>query len=135
MQAYKTGIAALIVIVVIGTAALILSLGATFSGLWEADSTFTEDNGRRAFAVAEACLEDTLGRLRGNLAYDGSMSPPIISGSCIISIVPLSGPTRTVTVDGTSGNYTKKLIASINITTSPSTGNIITVDDWQEGTN
>src|SRR3989344_2448799 len=118
MKYLKSGIAALIVVVVIGASALLMATGAAFSGLWEADSAFTADQGKRAFAIAEACLEDRLERLREDPAYSGNALPDLNSGSCIINMA-----LPNITVEGIYSNYRKRIQASINITNSPATGN------------
>jgi hypothetical protein len=123
----ERGVAALVVIVVVGAAALVLVQGAALLGLGELDSAYTSQKGSEAFSIADGCMEEAFERMRLSTSYAGG-SLNVSNGSCTIT---LSGSNPyTITVLGTTGNFNKKIEAVISITNK-----IITINSWQELSN
>jgi hypothetical protein len=120
----ESGVAAMVVIVVVGAAALIFTQGAALLGLGELDLGYTSQRGAEAFSVADGCMEEALERMRLNSSYAGA-SLNVSNGSCTITVAG-SNP-YTITVLGTTGNFNKKIESTITLT-----GNVITIDSWEE---
>lgn len=126
MEYYQRGIAALVTVVIIGASVLFMATGAAFLGFWEADSSFIENEGKRALAVAEACLEDTLVRLRRDPNYNGGAPPTFSSGSCSASVAG-GGSIRLVDAVGYVGKHRKLIRADITLG-----GVTVTITGWTE---
>lgn len=108
-HASQRGATALVVILVIGAASLIMAYGATLLGLGELNMSYTSQQGGRAMAGAESCLEEALIRLKRSPTYSGG-NLEISEYSCIINISG-SGDPYVVSVESSYGDYTKKIEA------------------------
>ncbi|MEK7625414.1 MAG: hypothetical protein AAB467_03640 [Patescibacteria group bacterium] len=117
------GAAALLTVLIIGAAALIMAVSASFLSIGELDLGYTSQKGGEAFALADGCMEDALRHLRLDGAYAGG-TLNVGSNSCILSINP-SGGNKIVNVRSTVGDYNKEI--EVNLTLS---GNIITINSW-----
>ncbi|OGH86236.1 MAG: hypothetical protein A2493_00815 [Candidatus Magasanikbacteria bacterium RIFOXYC12_FULL_33_11] len=121
----KRGIMAIMMILIIGAAALILALSSIKLVVNDSQMSFTNQKGGEAFSVAEGCLEESLRRLRLNTSYTGEILN-LSTGSCIIG-VSSEGNDRIITVTGTAEDYTQRLQASVTLD-----GNVITLNSRQE---
>jgi hypothetical protein len=121
----QRGVAALVIIVVVGAAALIFAQGAALLGLGELDLGYTSQKGAEAFSVADGCMEEALERMRKSTSYTGN-SLNVTNGSCTITVTG-SNP-YTITVLGTTGNFNKKIESTVSV----STDNVVTVNSWEE---
>lgn len=126
------GIAALMIIVILGSAALILAVSSSLLGLGELDNAVTREEGSEALVLTEGCLDESLRRTRLNVNY-GLTAPPspivlaVSNGSCTIN-VSANGSERTVSIVGnTSNNFYKKIEAKFSLS-----GNIVTLVSWVE---
>lgn len=122
---YNKGAAALLTIVIIGTASLIMSIGAARLGLGELETGLIEIKGAQVQTLAHGCLEEALERLRKDDTYTGE-TLSIFDGSCIISVSG-SGSSRNITSMANIGLYTKKFELNITINNS-----IISVNSFSE---
>ncbi len=121
----QRGIAALIVVAIIGAAALIMAFSASWFGVVDLDTSYLAKKGQEVSTIADGCMDNALQRLKFDVNYSGEILS-IGGGQCIISVA-VNGGGRTITVNASSGNYNQGLI--VNVTLS---GNIITVNSWQE---
>lgn len=119
------GATAILTVVIIGAAALIMAVAASYLGLGELDMGYVSQKGGETFAVADGCAEEALRHLRINTSYTGD-TLSLGGGSCIISI-STAGADRTITVTSTIGDFNKSL--EINLTLS---GDVITINSWSE---
>ena len=67
----ERGVAALVVIVLVGAAALLFVQGSALLGLGELDLGYTSQKGSEAFSVADGCMEEALQRMRLSTSYTG----------------------------------------------------------------
>jgi hypothetical protein len=128
-KSFEQGLVAFLTIIIVSAAALIMALNASFLGLGELDLGYTASEGGTAFYIADGCMEEALERIRKDTAYGvgaGTINLTVSNGSCTI-VVADSGSTRTVTVVGTKGNFNKKIEIDLTLT-----GNVITIDGWEE---
>lgn len=129
----QRGIAALIVVIIIGAATLLIAATASYLGLAQLEMGFTSSKGIEASSVADGCMDESLYRIRRDSTYGLLISPISLSlgnGSCIINIVDLGSNQRRVTVTGTVSNYNKKIEEVITVA-----GGVITVNSWTELSN
>lgn len=121
----KRGIAALIVVAIIGAVALIMAFSASWFGIVDLDTGYLAKKGQEVSVMADGCMDNALQRLKLDVNYSGE-TLSVNGGSCIISVAVI-GNGRTITVDASSGNYNQGLIVDITLS-----GNIIAINSWQE---
>jgi hypothetical protein len=122
----KQGLALLITVIIIGTAALIMALNASLLGLGELDLGYTSSQSAETFSIADGCVEDTLRHLRIDSAYSGG-TLNVGDGSCIIGVAS-SGVNRIITVTSTIGVYNSVVQMDVDIDSE----NVISVNGWTE---
>ena len=121
----QRGIAALIVVVLIGATALIMAFSASWFGIVDLDTGYIAKKGEEVGALADGCMDNALQRLRFDINYTGE-TLSAGGGSCIISAVA-NGNDRIVTVGASIGNYYQGLTASVTLN-----GNVVALNSWQE---
>lgn len=80
-----------------------------------------------AKSFANACAETALGNIRNNTSYTGSGSLSFSLGSCTFTVVNTGGESRTISIEGVSGETNRKVFVIIN-----SINPLISVSSWQE---
>ena len=126
----ERGVAAILTVVIVAAAALIMAYTASMLGLGELDLGYTSQKGAEALSVADGCMEETMRRIRLNTNYGvgaGTINLSVSNGSCIINVEDLGGNQRRITVTGTTGDYNKKIQTTLTLT-----GNVITINSWEE---
>lgn len=121
----RRGIAALIVVAIIGASALIMAFSASWFGIVDLDTGYVAKKGEETGALADGCMENAMQRIRFDVNYTGE-TLNIGAGSCIIS-VSANGNNRTIVVNATSGIYSQGLTVDLALS-----GNVITINSWQE---
>ena len=121
----QRGIAALIVVALIGAAALIMAFSASWFGVVDLDTAYVAKKGEEAAALADGCLDNALQRLRFDINYAGE-TLSFGGGSCIINVIA-NGNDRTITVNASNDDYSQGLVVEATLI-----GNVITVNNWQE---
>jgi len=119
----QEGYIALIALLIVVAAGLTIGIAVSLGGIEEIQTSFGAGQAAKAKAVANACIEEGLGRLRENWAdYSGSLS--ISGNSCIINTVIVDGSLANVTAIGTVGIHTQKIQIQVD--------NNLNVIAWQE---
>ncbi|EKE06822.1 MAG: hypothetical protein ACD_18C00266G0003, partial [uncultured bacterium] len=121
----KRGIMALMMVLIIGASALILSLSASKLVVNDAQNSFTNKKGGESYSIVDGCLDAALQHLRLDTSYTAE-TLNLSTGSCIIS-VSSSGNDRTLTITGTVDEYTQRLQANVTLD-----GNVITLNSRSE---
>ena len=119
------GIAAIMIVVVLGVTTFILAFSASFLSIGELDMGYTAQKAGEASALADGCMEEALRQIRLDTGYIGE-TLNIVGNSCIIG-VQTGGSNRTITVSAFVGDYSEKIEATITLS-----GTIITLNTWQE---
>ena len=121
---------AIILVIIIGTAALILAKSASLSGINEIDISSLKDKEGETLALAEGCAEETLRRLQLDAGYSASgLELTYGQGYCIIN-TEANGAQRVITITSQVGDYYKKLEVEAVIG-----ANQIVVNNWHETSN
>ena len=121
-QKLNSGLAALVVVVVVGMVALTIALSTALLGVRELELATTTDHGREAKAFADGCLDSALLALRQNSAQ-GSYEFTNSTGRCIITITDLGGNNRRVVARGVVGENEQSLTALVTL--SPLTRSLL----------
>jgi hypothetical protein len=124
--------AALLVVVTLGAAAVVIALGAVRLGVSELDLGYLAQRSGAVLAVADGCLDEVLRRLRFDPNYGvgaGSFSVPVDDGSCTMTVVDLGAGRRQLTAVGAAGSYRRKVAVEVNLS-----GPAFVVERWEERT-
>lgn len=125
---YQPGVAALLVVLVIGAASLITAFTASFVGIFASEGAYTSARTQQAFAVAQGCTDETFRRIALDAQYGvgaGQLNLSVGNGSCIIEVTDTGGSTRQVVVTGSVADYN-----SIITTTITRNGRSIQLNSW-----
>jgi len=119
------GMTALLMIIVVGSATLILGLSITFLGLGGLEQGYTSQKGGEAFALADACVEEALQQLFVDNNYVGG-DLNIFDGSCIITIAG-GAINKTLTVEANKDEYINTQQLEVELIDGS-----ISITSWQE---
>lgn len=95
-------------------------------GLGFSKSSFALEQSNQAKALANACAEEALLKLKQDLSYTGNETITLSSGTCQIQDVKGAGPNRIIKTTGTVGTIIRKVEVKVKI--SPS----FTLSSWLE---
>jgi len=128
----KKGAALFLLVVMIGVAALILAINASFLGRSELNIGLTSSKGDEVESIVDGCGDEVIHRIRKDNTYglSGVINLNLGSGSCIITVTDLGGGQRQVLIAGNLSYYNNKIQITLTIL-----NNKIIVNDWQELTN
>lgn len=107
----SSGVSLLIVIVILGSALLIISAGALLVGLSERESGFVAGLGGEARALADGCMDEAYLRMERDASW-GLTSVVLFTapnGSCSIEVSDLGGNTRRIDIVATRDAYTSHI--------------------------
>lgn len=124
----EQGLIAFTSLLIISAVALSISVSIVLLGIGEADNSLGFKKGQETLKIAEACIEETLLRLRDNAMYSGG-SLNVGDGSCTMSISG-SGSVRTIDVTATiigPPRFVKSVRAIAR-----RLGNSISITGWSE---
>lgn len=105
---------------VIGSSLILLGIGATQTSQAVSDAN-------EAAALADACAEDALQRLRLDNATTGTSNLTLGNGTCTYTITNSGGSNRDIEATGTVNDVIRKVAVNID-QLSP----IINISSWQE---
>ena len=113
------GYIALISVLIAGALMLLIGVGSSLRGVDTLNAVSGEESSLRALSLADACAEEALMRLKGDLAYGGNETI-IVGGGKTCRILPISGAgniDRVVATQGIDNNYIRNVrvdIARVN---------------------
>ena len=105
----------------IATSLILLGVGAS-------RTSFALDQSYQAKALANACAEEALQKLRESAAFTGSATISLGNGSCTYTVT-VAGQNRVITATGTIGSIIRKI--RIRLSINPITLKF-TISSWQE---
>lgn len=113
------GYIALISVLIAGALMLLVGVGSSLRGIDTLSAVSGEESSLRALFLGDACAEEAIMRLKGDLAYGGNETI-IVGGGETCRILPLSGAgniDRVITAQGVVNNYVRNVrvdIAQVN---------------------
>lgn len=123
----RNGFAALIGVLVLGVVSATAASALVFAGTRSLQASLALRQHYEAKGIARACADVALQRIRDDLAYAGSGSVTLGTGSCEYSVANFGGSVRTVRVTATVANVTKKLLISTGALNPK-----IVISSWRE---
>ena len=130
----KSGMIALMMVVIIGAAALVMAYAASFLSIGSLTTSYDAHNGSEVYSMADGCVETALEHFRLNSGTYTGETLNFSAGSCTISVSG-SGATRTITATATRGSYAAILDVVISYSTGVYGETIVTVNSWTEREN
>lgn len=122
------GFIALISIIIIGAVILAVTIGLSLRSIGETDMALSGELSNRALALADACAEDALLKLKNDLNYSGNESIIIGGESCDILAIGGSGNfNRTINTQSAVSGYTKKIKVEV-----PQISPAMEIASWEE---
>jgi len=125
--AAEAGYVALIAVLVIGAAAVAISLALLTTGIDSQRSALVSQQSKQAHGLAVACANEALQQVHDASSFTGSNNLSLGQGSCTYTVTNTGASTRTIIASGTVGDVVRKVQAYVTINASS-----ISVTLWQE---
>ncbi len=122
----RKGFTTLFLVLITGSLALSLALWSSTSSLWSIRGSFDNKDSGQAKALANACAEIALERIRVTESYVGTDTKNISDDECSYVVTNTGGNNRTIVIEARVNNFVRK----IEITTTAF--NPITIATWKE---
>ena len=126
------GVVALITVLIV--MAVLLSIGLAIAAVGQDEIVLSGvvQDGESAFAIADACVEEGLQRLKTNGAYAGG-SFALDGGTCTVTVTDLGGNDRLVHGEGSYAREIRMIDAVVSLTFNASNNaKKVTIDSWTE---
>ncbi|HJQ08229.1 MAG TPA: hypothetical protein VJ836_01965 [Candidatus Saccharimonadales bacterium] len=127
LRSAANGYVAFIAVLIVGAAALAISLAVLLTGADSQRATLAEQQSKQARALAVGCAQEALQQIHDNIAFSGTNNLSLGQGNCTYTVAVTTPTTRSVAVTGTAGTAVRKIQA--NVTVGSTT---ISVTSWQE---
>src|SRR3989339_124642 len=111
----NNGLAALLVVLIIGASSLLMARGSMFLSIGEADMGETVSKSGGAYYSAESCLEEALLRIKRDNNFSVDNLELTVNGNLCVIDVSGTDTDKDILIYGTSGVYQKRLRASLSI--------------------
>ena len=127
MSTVNSGFITLISVLVVGAVGMAITVSLLLLGLGNSRTGFAVQQSYQAKALASACAEEGLEKIRGTSSYTGTGTLSLGQGSCAYTVTSQGGQNRTITATGTVGTVIRKTKAIVS-----GIGLLITLSSWQE---
>ncbi|HJV33191.1 MAG TPA: hypothetical protein VJ694_04150 [Patescibacteria group bacterium] len=114
LRTRSKGVVALVTVLIV--MATLVSLGLVIAAVGRDEIILARvvEKGETAFAIADACLEEGLQRLKSDAGYAGG-SFVVDEGACVVTVSNLGGDVRQVRGQGTSGDAIRIVEARVTL--------------------
>lgn len=123
----ETGFITLVSVLLVGAVGLSIALSTVLLGVGASRTNFAIEQSGKAKALANACAEEALEKIRESTPFTGSGNLSLGGGTCSYTVTSTGDTTRSVASSGTIGTITRK----VNITVTQINPEII-VNPWVE---
>lgn len=123
----KFGFIALISVLVVSTIGTAIAVSLLLLGIGSSRTSFALMQSYQAKALADACAEEALEKIRDSTPFTGTGSLTLGQGACSYTVTSSGGQSRTATSSGTVGTIIRKVKITIDKITP-----LINVTSWQE---
>ena len=121
------GFATLTSVLIIGALGTTLAVSLLLMGLASSQTSFAFIQSHQSKALADACMEEALERIRESTPFTGTGTLTLGAGSCAYTVTSGGSQNRTATSSGTVGSMLRKVKVTIDKITP-----LINVTSWQE---
>lgn len=121
------GYVALISVLTVGAVGVVVVTGVILLGLSWSRTSFTTQQSFQAKALADACAEEALQRIKDSLPFAGNGTLTLGQGSCAFTVTNNGAQNRRVVAVGTVGTVVRRVSLTLD-KISPS----INITSWQE---
>lgn len=123
----ERGFVALITVMIVGAIGVSVGLSLILLGLGSSRTSLSIEQSIQAKAMANACGEEALQKIRESTPFTGSGNLSLSGGTCTYTVASGGGQNRTISSTGVYGTITRKVAISVT-TINPS----IVISAWQE---
>lgn len=124
----NNGFVALIAILVLGAVGISVGISLILLGLGSSRTSFSLEQSNQAKALANACSEEALQKLRESTDFTGTSTISLGNGTCTYT-VSATGQSRLITTTSTISTIVRKV--KIRLTINPQNLKF-TIASWQE---
>lgn len=107
------GYIGLISVLFVGAVGTVIAVTVLLLGLATSRTSFALVQSAQARALADACAEEALQRIRDFVPFSGNGTLTLGSGSCNYTVTRLSGQNRTVSAAGFVGAMVRRVSVSV----------------------
>lgn len=123
----NTGYITLISLLVTGAIGTALAVSLLLLGIGTSRTSFAMTLSNQAKALANACAEAALQRIKDSITFSGTDTLSMGGGACTYTVADLGGESRLVTVRGEIGGVIRKVTISLDRIRPQ-----INITSWQE---
>ena len=123
----QKGFVALVTVLLVGAVGVAVGISLILLGLGFSRTSLALEQSAMAKALANACSEEALQKIRESTAFTGSGNLLLNGGTCTYTVTAGSGQARTIAATGTFGTIIRKVSISITQITP-----LIVISSWQE---
>lgn len=127
MSIVSSGYITLISVLVVGAVGVAIALSLILLGVGSSRTSFAIEQSNQAKALANACAEEGLEKIRELGSFTGSGNLTLGQGACAYTVTSQGGSNRTITASSTVGTIVRKATVAINAINP-----LITPTSWQE---
>lgn len=127
MSPVTHGYITLISVLVVGAVGMAITTSLILLGIGNSRTGFTVQQSYQTKALANACAEEGLEKIRGDSAFTGTETLSLGQGNCTYTVTSQGGQNRTVTAVGTVGTVVRKARVIVS-----GIGATISLSSWQE---
>ena len=113
-KSYNKGYITLMSILFVGAVGLSVVTSVILLGIGSSRSSFALENSTQAKALADACAEEGLQRIRDDQHFNGSGSLSLGYGNCTYTVTDTGGESRTIASAGIVGTIVQKIEVKID---------------------
>lgn len=121
------GYITLLSVLVTGAVGMAVAASLLLSGLGNSRTGFAIQQSYQAKALASACAEEGLEKIRGDVSFTGTGTLSLGAGSCVYTVASQGGQNRTVQATGTAGTVVQKMKVLVS-----DIGTLVMLSSWQE---
>ncbi len=130
----KPGVVALLLVVIIGAAALVMAYASSFLGVGDLTMAYNSHQGTEIFSLADGCAETALENFRMDPVNYTGQTLNFSSGSCTITVSG-SGANRALSASATRGDYTAVIDVAVSYSTGVYGETNVLINSWTEREN
>ncbi len=107
---------------------LLVAVSVQYLGLGELIMSYSDEQGERAYELAQSCENDSLLNIKQNITYTGTTTTQFTNGACT-TVVTGSSAAKSIVSAATYGQATRKIKVDITISSGD-----ISIIGWTEVT-
>lgn len=108
------GFTLLLSVLILGVVGTTIAVSLLLLGIGATRTSFTLEQSQKARALANACAEEALQKIRETTSFTGTGALTLTGDTCIYTVTNTGGQNRTITAIGTAGTATRKIAITLD---------------------